>query len=476
MSKEAKAVKAPSVAIGYLVIVVMLLVLGVGVAKFGLNIKVALYICAAFNLVIAMAVCHHPWKDVEDAIVQKITNMGMCFLILAGIGFLVGTFMLSGTLPLLVSWLAKLISPKFIIVLSFVLCGVLSLCIGSSFAAMGTLGVVMFSVASVQGLPIGPSAAAVISGCWLGQYISPVADVVNCSSAANKMEVTDYMKQMMPHVGITSIITLIFFFVIGLKNGNVDPASLANVESFIADVNANFNTNFLLILPLVLAIVLSIMKVNTVVVLFSSGFLAIIMGCIFQHFDFVASIEASFSGFSTETFFPEVQMGEALSGLLNRGGIFSMADCYCFLFAALTAVGIMDCIGVFDVIKDTLFKNTTSPVKLTLISTLAMGIFGLTTADPYPPAIVGADLLQGPYEKAGFSKKNACVVSMTMGLLTTMVLPWSFCAWYSGNIYGATIGQVLPYYVLFWGMPIVTIILSFFGKGIAKDEKAESAA
>lgn len=471
MSKEIKEVKKPSVAVAYLVIVVMLIVLGGGVAKLGLNIKIALFICAAFNLVIAMGVCHHPWKDVEDKIVEKITNMGMCFLIIAGIGFIVASFMISGTLPLLVSLLTKLISPKFIIVLSFVLCGILSICVGSSFAAMGTLGVVMFSVASLQGLPIGPSAAAVISGCWLGQYISPVADVVNCTAGSNKMEVSETMKYMAPHVGITSAITLVFFLVIGMKYGSVDPASLANAQAFAAEVKEFFNTNILIVLPLVVAIVLSVLKVNTVLVLFGSGFLALIFGCIFQGFDFIAGCEALFSGFNTEVFFPGAEMGEALSGLLNRGGIFSMADCYCFLFAALCAVGTMDCIGVFDVIKETLFKNTNSALKVSVIGTVAMFIFGLTTADPYPPAIVGADLLGGPYEEAGFDKKNACVPSLTVGLATTLMLPWSFCAWYSGNIYGASIGQVIPYYVLFWGMPIVTIILSVFGKGIVKSEK-----
>ena len=49
-----------------------------------------------------------------------------------------------------------------------------------------------------------------------------------------------------------------------------------------------------------------------------------------------------------------------------------------------------------------------------------------------------------------------------------MCLPWSFCAWYSGNIYGASIGQYFPYAPIFWLVPVVTLVLSFFNIGCPK--------
>jgi len=67
--------------------------------------------------------------------------------------------MISGTAPALVNWLSKLIAPKFILLLSFLLTGIMSSLIGSSFATMGTLGIVMFSTATAQGIPAGMAAA-----------------------------------------------------------------------------------------------------------------------------------------------------------------------------------------------------------------------------------------------------------------------------------------------------------------------------
>lgn len=464
----ARAKRMPSVFEAYLTIAVMLVIIGVGVGVLGMDLKMMLIVCTVFNTVMGK-VCGYTWKEMENGIVRKITSMGGCFLILLGIGFLVGTFMMSGTLPVLVSWLAGLISPKIIILLSFVLCGILSICIGSSFAAMGTLGVVMFSVASVQGLPVGPTAAAVICGCWLGQYISPVADIVNCAASCSNITTNEYMKQMMLPFGISTGLTLVFFVVIGMMNGGSASAeALAGVTAFVNDVSANFNTSIVVILPLVVAIVLSLLKVNTIIVLFGSGFLALFLGVLLQGFDLTACIGAAYSGFSTATFFPDVQMTAELSSLLNRGGIFSMGDSVLFLLCALACVGTMDVIGVFDVVQRTLFRDTKNAGKLHLISTAAMLLFGLCTADPYPPAIVGPDLLKKPFVKAGYDPKKAAVVSMGCGLLTTMCLPWSFCAWYSGNIYGASIGQYFPYAPIFWLVPAVTLVLSFFNIGCPK--------
>ena len=459
----------------YGTIVFMLVVIGGGNGILGMDLKMMLIVCTVFNTAVAWS-CHYTWDDVLGTIVKKITSMGGCFFILMGIGFLVGTFMMAGTLPVLGSWLAALISPNLIIVLSFVLCSILSIAVGSSFAAMGPLGVVMFSVANVQGIPIGPAAGAVICGSWLGQYISPVADVVNCAASCNNITTSDYMKDISKPLGIAAVLTLIFFAVIGFTTGGGSADSMAGVQVFVDDVNANFNTNPIAILPLIVAIVLSVMKVNTILVLFASGFVALILGVLLQGFDLVTCVGAAYSGFTTDAFLPGVTLTPELSNLLNRGGIFSMGDCVLFLLCALACVGSLDVIGVFDVVQETLFKNIKSSGKLNLISMLAMLLFGVCTADPYPPAIVGADLLRGPFIKAGYDPRKAAVISISAGLLTTMCLPWSFCAWYSGNIYGATLGQYFPYAPLFWLVPLVVVVLSFFGIGCPKLPEEETVS
>lgn len=472
-NKEKRIHRAPTVFEAYFTIGCMLFIIGVGNGVMGFDLKMMLVVCTAVNMLIAWR-CGAGWDEMQEGIVAKITSMGGCFLILIGIGFLIGCCMISGTMPLLVSWLAGLISPKYCLILSFVLLSVLAMAVGSSFAAMGTLGVVMFSVANLQGIPVGMAAAAIICGSWFGQYISPVADIVNCSAQVNKMTINELIADMIKPLGIATIITAIWFFVLGLTNTGSGADAMGNVQVFIEDVQNNFNTNPILIFPIVLAIVLSVLKVPTVLVLFGSGFAALAMGVIFQGYNISDVIAGAYSGFSTEVFLPGREVSAELASLVNRGGMFSMADSLVFMFCALSCVGLMDVIGVFDVIQTTIFRDIKSPGKLTLVSMLAILLFGVVTADPFPPVIISHDLLKRPFEKAGYDPKKAATIALSGCLLTTLCLPWSFCAFYSGNVYGVTIGQFFPYAILFPLVPLMVVVLSFLGIGNRKLESVDA--
>ena len=55
--------------------------------------------------------------------------------------------------------------------------------IGTSSATMGTIGVIMLGVATIQGINPGIAAAAVISGSFIGQVCSLLADMVNYNAS-----------------------------------------------------------------------------------------------------------------------------------------------------------------------------------------------------------------------------------------------------------------------------------------------------
>lgn len=474
MSKE-KRQRKPTRAEALICIIFMLIALAVGNGVMGFDLKIMLVVCTAFNMVMA-ARCGISWEDMQSGIVKKITAMAPCMLILLGIGFIVGTMMLSGTIPLLVSWLARLINPKYCIVLSFVLLCIEAEAVGSSFAAMGTLGVVMMSVASVQGLPLGIAAAAIISGANFGQYFSPVADVLNCVATANDMTPYEFMKDMARPIGITTAITVIFYFICGMKGGGAGADAMDNVTLFIQEVQANFNTNPVLIFPLALAIALCVLKVPTVIVLFGSGFVALIMGCIFQGNDLSASLSASYSGYSAEVFLPNAEISEVLSTLVNRGGMFSMADSIVFLICIVACVGLFDVLGVFEAIQDILFRNVKSIGGVTLRAHIAMILFTMCAADIYPPLLVSKDLLAKPFREQGYEPKRAAIIAMACGQLCSYFLPWSFLAVYSANLFGVTIGEYVKYAIFFPLLPIVIIVLSYLGIGNQKLKEAEPQA
>ena len=98
------------------------------------------------------------------------------------------------------------------------------------------------------------------------------------------------------------------------------------------------------------------------------------------------------------------------------------------------------------------------------------GIAGLLAQENDVEKLILVDIDKAKAEKAGYDSKKAGIISLCGCLLTTMFLPWSFCAYYSGNVYGVTIGQFIPYAILFPLMPIIVVVLSFLGIGNKKLE------
>lgn len=100
-------------------------------------------------------------------------------LILVSIGMLIGTWTLSGTIPMIVDWGLKSIQPSWIVVLAFLITMVVSTVTGTSWGAVGTVGVALIGVAGGLGVSLPMTAGAIISGAYFGDKMSPMSDTTN---------------------------------------------------------------------------------------------------------------------------------------------------------------------------------------------------------------------------------------------------------------------------------------------------------
>lgn len=473
--KREKTKRQATKAEAWLSILVVVCVVGGGSAILGINLRMTLVIAAAINLIFVYS-CGYSWKDVGKVFSGKVSSMSGIFQILMGIGFLVGSFMVCGTLPTLVSILASLISPSMILVLSFIMCSILAVFIASAFATMGTLGIVMFSVATVQGIDPLIAAGAVVCGSWMGQYFGPISDPLSIAAGQTDSTIPELNNIMIKHIAVPYVITAIFWVVMGMRvSGGDTAAALESVKLFISEVHANMNTNPIVLVPLILAIVLSLLKWNTALVQFASGFVALLMAPIVQGYNLTDCLTAGYTGFSTETFMQGAELSDTFSGLLNRGGMTSMADCLVFLVCALTCISVIEVIGAFDVLQSTFFKGSMELPKITIISSIVLSLFALCVADNYAESVVGPELTKRPFQQAGYSAKIAGVMSVIIGNFSQMFLPWSFCGWFSANLFGVDQIAYMKYLVFFWLVPVASIVLSFFKIGFPKMTEEEAA-
>ena len=110
---------------------VMFILLLVGRGVYGLDINPLLLISASVASVVAYRV-GLSWDDMIQGVSEKIAKALPAILILVIVGAVVGTWMLSGTIPMLIYYGIEIISPQYFYVTAFIACMILSTSTGTS--------------------------------------------------------------------------------------------------------------------------------------------------------------------------------------------------------------------------------------------------------------------------------------------------------------------------------------------------------
>jgi len=395
-----------------------------------------------------------------------------------GIGFLIGTLMVSGCAPTLVMWLSKFVAPKYILVLSFVLCGIMSALIGSNFTTCGSLGVVLFSIGVVQGVNPFLLAGAIISGANVGTYISPVSDAMNFHAGLSNMTVIEFIKEMKIHTIITCIICTILYLVLGFGIGDATPEAIQNLTQFTEDVKTVFNTNPIVILPLAVCIILSVLKVNINITLYVSSFIGIVIGYFVQGFSLAHCLEAGYSGFSAATMIPEgIEVSSTLATLVNRGGMMSLAGTVIIFMFACSNIAVMGKIGALDNMKDLFAKfPARTRTGLTIKTALFCLLFTFASSDNGTTGLVAYDTFGNDFKERGYDPVKVTVINKAWAPIVTNSMPWCSNAAGQAGFYGLTSSLLyFPYSFIFIVEAVVIVVLYSLGIDIEPKEDKVAA-
>lgn len=111
MSASQNKKKTLSLGLALIPVISMLLLLIIGYGIMGLRIEPLLLCSAAVAAGIAwwQGYC---WEDIINSVVDKLAKAMPVIMILICVGGLIGTWMFSGTIPYMVYWGLKLISPE----------------------------------------------------------------------------------------------------------------------------------------------------------------------------------------------------------------------------------------------------------------------------------------------------------------------------------------------------------------------------
>ena len=154
--------RKPTVLQAMFPILAMLVILGIGIGLLGLPAE-PLIVVAAVVSGIQARMLGYSYDEIMNEIAAKIAKVWGALLILVVVGFMIGSWMLGGTIPMLIYYGLKLISPKYLALTAFLLTAIVSVLTGTSWGSAGTIGVAFMGVAVGMDANLALVAGAVVS-------------------------------------------------------------------------------------------------------------------------------------------------------------------------------------------------------------------------------------------------------------------------------------------------------------------------
>ena len=176
---DGKPIKQPKAWISFIPIATLMILLLLTINCFDGDLlggagQVILLISTGICSLLAITICHVPWKNIEQAIVNNITSVANALVMLLLIGAMSGAWMVSGVIPTLIYYGLEIMNPNFFLASACIICAFVSFMTGSSWTTIATLGLAFLGIGRMQGFSDGWIAGAIISGAYFGDKMSPM--------------------------------------------------------------------------------------------------------------------------------------------------------------------------------------------------------------------------------------------------------------------------------------------------------------
>ncbi len=464
--KQSRKLTFPE-AIGLLIVFVLILIWGSIISKIPTGISICL--CSLAAGLYAIIVLHKTWDELQEGIL-KVIGIGMsATLILLMVGLISGSWLSSGTTPILIYWGLKLLNPSVYLAVTFLITAIGGMATGSAWAIMATFGVALMGVANGLGIPTPIAGAVICCGSYLGDKWSPLSDVTNLASAVTDENSFRLFGCMIPTSGVSAGIALVIYVIMGFMMGNSGTFDASLTGDIITTLEGTYNFNPILILPIIVVVVLAAMKKPILPALVIGAAIGTIFAIFIQGMSVTDALSALYNGYSVST------GNEAIDDLLSGGGLSYMMSLILMLFCAFVFAGIIESMGTLDAILEKLIKVAKKRGHLVLVSmfTTILGVY--LTSSVYVSTIMNGRMYLPAYEKEGIDKIALARTLSECASNFGAIVPWSNGAIIMLSTFGVAWYEYAPYMFNHWLALILVALCGYTGKFLPLKKEPQKA-
>lgn len=340
-------------------------------------------------------------KSFEGVLTVK--NILLVFIL---IGMITALWRASGTIAFIVYMGSKLISPSILILLTFLLCSILSVLIGTSLGTAATMGVICASIGKAMGVNPYYVGGAVLSGIYFGDRCSPMSTSALLIIELTKTNLYTNIKLMIKTSIIPFIVTCLFYLFLGFKS------KVSNISVDVTEIfKQNYNLNIVVIIPAILIIIFSLLKINVKKTMLVSIVISFIIAMFIQKESVVSLIKYCIFGYNNSN--------QELNLMMKGGGILSMINVGLIVGISSSYSGIFKETKMLVPLKEYLkgFSEKTSNYFVIFLSSIISGAIACNQS-------LGIILTNELSEELVDKQERAIILENTVVLLAGLI-PWN---------------------------------------------------
>ncbi|MEG0425206.1 MAG: Na+/H+ antiporter NhaC family protein [Cetobacterium sp.] len=385
-------------------------------------------------------------KNTLDIAIAGTKKSYLLVFIFVLLGALSASWFISGTIPALIYYGIKIINPNYFYVFSFLITSLFSFLIGSSFGTVGTIGLVMVSLARGIGLDIYIVAGSIISGAYFGDRGSPMSSSANFVAILTETEIYSNVKGMFKASILPYLITLSLYFYLGK---NIEPKFIEN--NILTLLNQNFYLDFLVFIPMIYLVIMCLLKKNIRHTILVSIFLSLIIGWFLQNYEDRNFIKILIYGF-------RLPIENELYNVIRGGGIFSMGTAMVMALLSCGLVNIVDKLGVLKLISEKI-GFIKSEWKIYLYTIVVAILTAAISCSQSTSILLTSQIMKKIYKKNGFTKELLALDIENSSVVLSSLIPWNIAITVPALMLDISAVKIIPYSLYLFILPLIVMIL-----------------
>ena len=264
--------------------------------------------------------------------IKTVKNILITFIL---IGIITAVWRICGTIPYIVYHATRFCRPEAMVLITFLLCCLISVLTGTAFGTAATMGVICVTMSTSMGIPLLYSGGAVLAGSFFGDRCSPMSTSALLVSTVTGTDLYRNIGNMVKTSVVPFLIACGVYTFLGFGTvANYDVSEIQNLfaEAFVLHPAA--------LIPAAVIILFSCFRINVKTTMSVSILCGTAVALFIQGVPLSDLFHTAVWGFKTEN--PEV------AALLSGGGVQSMVKVFCIVCLSSCYSGMFNGTGLLE--------------------------------------------------------------------------------------------------------------------------------